>query len=102
MRLRNRSILVRLTERELIHLKQQAQNAGLGMEPFIRSLIMGSNIKPYPPAAYAGLLRELSAIGNNLNQIARIANTRKGIYGYELEEALHLVAEAVQRVKAAF
>ena len=86
MRFRNQSVLVRLTEEERCHLKGQAEIAGLKVEPYLRSLIMGSRLKPHPPDAYLGLLRELSAIGNNLNQIARIANASKQIRSGELHQ----------------
>lgn len=102
MRFRNQSVLVRLTEEERCHLKGQAEIAGLKVEPYLRSLIMGSRLKPHPPDAYLGLLRELSAIGNNLNQIARIANASKQIRSGELHEVQQLVKEAVRLVRESF
>ena len=44
------------------------------MEPFIRALIAGVNLRPRPPDEYAEIRRQLAAIGNNINQIARKAN----------------------------
>ena len=63
-----------LNDAELDHLRRQAVAAGLGMDPFLRSLILGVELRPRPPDTYAALLRELSAIGNNINQLARKAN----------------------------
>ncbi len=40
----------------------------------IRRLIMNTEIRPRPPDEYVKLLRELSAIGNNVNQLAHKAN----------------------------
>lgn len=74
MRKRANAILVRLSDTEITYLEQQAQNAGLKKEPYIRKLIMGTEIRPRPPDTYAKLLRELSAIGNNINQLAYKAN----------------------------
>ena len=65
-----------LNDAELDHLRRQAVAAGLGMDPFLRSLILGVELRPRPPDTYAALLRELSAIGNNINQIARAVNAR--------------------------
>lgn len=65
-----------LNDAELDHLRRQAVAAGLGMDPFLRSLILGVELRPRPPDTYAALLRELSAIGNNINQIARTVNAR--------------------------
>ena len=36
------------------------------------------------------LLRQLSAIGNNINQIAKIANTYKRVTSEELEQVLEM------------
>ena len=79
MRKRNLHISVWMNEQEYRHLKKQAELAGLGIDPFIRSLVAGVQIRPRPPDTYPALLRELSAIGNNINQIAYWANARKGI-----------------------
>lgn len=43
----------------------------------MRKLIMGIQLRPRPPGTYAALLRELSAIGNNVNQIAHNTNAKK-------------------------
>lgn len=78
MRSRAKQILVRLNEPEYRYLKKQLATSGLKQEPFIRSLIMGISIRPRPPDGYAALLRELSAIGNNINQIGD-KDIRRGI-----------------------
>ena len=102
MRFRKHSVLVRLTEEERCYLKEQAEIAGLKVEPYLRSLILGSRLKPHPPDAYLDLLRELSAIGNNLNQIARIANATRRTQNGELHEVQQLVKEAVRLVRESF
>lgn len=90
---------VRLTADEYAHLKQLATDAGMPMEPLIRKLIMGERLRPRPPGAYADILRELSAIGNNINQIAYWANATKSISGSEIHEAAVLVQRAFTLVK---
>ena len=52
-----------------------------------------------PPDAYADLLRALSAIGNNINQLAHQANARGAATGDEITEALHLVRQATRLVR---
>ena len=74
MRKRNRHVNVWMNEQEYRHLKKQAGLAGLGIDPFIHSLVSGVKLRPHPPDTYAALLLELSAIGNNMNQIAYWAN----------------------------
>lgn len=99
MRKRNRHVSVWMNEQEYRHLKRQAELAGLGIDPFIRTLIAGVQIRPRPPDAYAALLRELSAIGNNVNQIAYWANATRGIGKAEIAEAAALVRQAWRMVR---
>ena len=99
MRKRNLHVSVWMNEQEYRHLKKQAALAGLGTDPFIRSLVAGVQLRPRPPDAYAALLRELSAIGNNVNQLAHWANARKGVTDEEIKRAAALVREAWRLVK---
>ena len=87
MRKRNRHVSVWMNEQ------------GLGIDPFLRALTAGVQLRPRPPDTYAALLRELSAIGNNVNQIAYWANATKGIGKAEIAEAAALVRQAWRTVK---
>ena len=69
------------------------------MEPLLRHLILGVQLRPRPPDTYAALLRELSAIGNNVNQLAHQANARGEASRAEISEAARLVRQAVRLVK---
>ena len=75
MQERNKAVLIRLTENEKKCLMKKAKKCGLKMEPFIRRLILGCEIKAIPPDEYTRLIREINAIGNNINQVAHIANS---------------------------
>lgn len=99
MRRRNRHISVWMNEQEYRHLKEQAQKAGLGMDPFIRNLVAGVQLRPRPPDEVAALVRELHAIGNNANQIAHWANAQKSASEEEIRRAAALVYEAARLVK---
>lgn len=90
---------VRLTAAEYTQLKRLSAETDLSMEAVIRQLIMGAALRPRPPGEYAALLRELSAIGNNINQIAYWANAQKGITNTQMEDAVSLVHRAWQLVK---
>ena len=80
-------------------MKELSDTTGLKMEPVLRKLVMGVQLRPRPPDTYAALLRELSAIGNNVNQIAYWANATKGIGRAEIAEAASLVRQAWRMVK---
>ena len=96
---RNSAILIRLTSKEKAQLKKQSELAGLKMEPFIRKLIMGTEISPRPPDEYRKILYQLSAIGNSVNQIAHIANAQKFVSSVKINEAVALVDEALAAVR---
>ena len=102
MRTRNYHVSVWLNAKELEYLKQQSKISGLGIDPFIRNLIMGVQLHPRPPDTYAALLRELSAIGNNVNQLAHQANARGEATRQEITEAAMLVRQAWRLVKDSF
>ena len=99
MRKRAKHVSVWMNEAEYRHLREQAAIAGMGIDPFLRSLVAGTQLHPRPPDQYAGLLRELSAIDNNINQIAHWANARKDIRESETTDAAALVREAWELVK---
>lgn len=101
-RTRNRHVSVWLTDAELAHLRKQAAAAGLGIDPFLRSLILGVQLRPRPPDTYAALLRELSAIGNNINQIAHTVNGQKYAADSQIDHAVVLVRRAWRLVKDSF
>lgn len=97
-----KTITLRLSEEQYAHLTRQAEVCGLKMEPLIRQLICGVDLHPRPPDTYAALLRELSAIGNNINQLAHQANTRGEATRDEIADAARLVRRAWRLVKDSF
>ncbi len=88
-----KKLTLRLTDAEYMHLKRQTELSGMKIEPFLRQLILGVQLRPKPPDCYATLLRELSAIGNNVNQIAHWANGK----GYATQAEIHDVADLVKK-----
>lgn len=94
-----KTMTLRLNAAEYAHLCRQAEVTGLKKEPLVRQLIMGVNLRPRPPDAYADLLRALSAIGNNINQLAHQANARGVATRDEITEALRLVRQAMRLVR---
>lgn len=75
MRKRPIKLSLRLNEEEHKHLKMMAHMTGFSIEQYLRNLIMGEAMKPRPKTEIAEIKRQLAAIGNNVNQIAKIANT---------------------------
>ena len=92
-------LTLRLDAAHYARLTETARTAGLKIEPMLRQLIMGVNLRPRPPDTYAALLRELNAIGNNVNQLAYQANARGAATQDEIREAARLVRQAVRLVR---
>ena len=99
MRKRMIKISVRLNEQEHAHLKRLSETTGLKMEPLIRQLILGRDVKPRPPENLAELLRQISAMGNNINQIAKVANSSKFIRSEDMEAIQKMQDELWQAIK---
>ena len=101
MRKREHFIGLWLDDREYKHLLKQCSISGLNTSALIRHSVMGVELRPRPPDTYAALLRELSAIGNNINQIAHNTNAKKEAEAAEVDEAVKLVYQALRLVKEA-
>ena len=99
MRERNHFIGLWLNDEEYAHLRAQSEMTGLPASVLIRQAIAGVQLRQRPPDEYAPLLRVLSSIGNNVNQIAYWANARKSIREAELVDAAVLAKKAWELVK---
>ena len=99
MRKRMIKISVRLNEQEHTHLKRLSETTGLKMEPLVRQLILGRELKPRPPENLAALLRQVSAMGNNINQIAKVANSSKFIRSEDIAAIQKMQDELWQSIK---
>ena len=99
MRLRNNIISLWLSDGELEHLERQAFIAGRKFSPFIRDLITGAELKEHPPEVWAEIVRQLSGIGNNINQIARTANTAGTVDKSTIDELLNMQSQIWRKVK---
>lgn len=100
--MRKRSIRreITLNEKEDKKLQSLMQKSGLTACQLLRKFILETEIRPRPPDEYAQLLRELSAIGNNINQIAYKANGLGEIYIDEvraMREAFEKLYKEVKR-----
>ena len=99
MRKREKAILCWLNEKEYEHLKKQAGTSGLTVSVLIRKLIMGQEIRQRPPAEMPELLRQMSAIGNNINQIAKVANSSKFVRQEDIKEIQKMQSDLYRTIK---
>ena len=56
-------------------LKKKSKQSGLSESEFVRSLIKGYRIKQQPTEEIKSFQRDLYGIANNINQIAKVANS---------------------------
>ncbi|MCC8123224.1 MAG: plasmid mobilization relaxosome protein MobC [Oscillospiraceae bacterium] len=71
---RNRKFLVRLSDKEMEDLDRCVKKTGMSREGYIRCLLKDKRPVEIPPAPYYDLMREVHALGNNMNQIAHRAH----------------------------
>ncbi len=102
MRKRGIRVQVWLNKEEKAKLQVSAKKAGLSQETYLRILINGYVPKELPPPDYYSMMRELHAIGSNLNQIAARTNATghidRTVFQYEanrLRKALLDIQTAV-------
>ena len=74
MRKRNVQILFRLTEEEAEQLYSLVKKSGCSKEELLRGMVKGYRLCEKPDPEFYKMMRELSAIGNRINQLAAKAN----------------------------
>lgn len=98
-RRKNKSYLVRFTEEEFASFEKLAEEYNVTKQRLITSLIT-LNIPPPPlNEDFYSVLKELRYIGNNLNQIARVANTTKDINYAEYKQYADMVVSEILNIK---
>ena len=92
-------IPLHLNKKELSHLEAQVKISGLPREEFLRSLIMGVELRPRPCEHHADLLRKVAGLCNNVNQLARVANTYGEASRQSVEEMTRIARQVWEEVK---
>lgn len=74
MRKRSVQILFRLNEEEAEQLYELVRKSGHSKEAFLREMVKGYRLCEKPDPEFYKMMRELSAIGNRINQLAAKTN----------------------------
>jgi len=84
----NRNIVMkfRATEEEAAEIRRKAAAAGMNVSRFLRTSAVKSQVVLYNTADLYGLRSDLRRIGNNINQIAMVANSNKSVYLSDVRE----------------
>lgn len=75
MRKRNKTIAIRCTDEEYQRVHQRANEHGLKLSDFVLRTALGKKI--IIAEGLQDVVRQQRAIGNNLNQLTRLANQRE-------------------------
>ena len=78
----NRNVVMkfRATEEEAAEIRRKAAAAGMNVSRFLRTSAVKSQVVLYNTADIFGLRSDIKKIGNNINQIAMVANSNKSVY----------------------
>lgn len=100
MKQRNQEIHFLLTKEELSRLKQKMQEAGIvNRSAYIRKMILDGYVVKLDIEDIQEMISLLRRSSNNLNQIARRANSDGSIYGSDIAEIQSLQNEIWELAK---
>lgn len=99
MREITKRVSLRLDSTEYAYLKKLSTDTGLKMEPVIRRLIVGAELRPRPPGELTELLRQMSGMAVNINQIAKVANASGFVRMEEIERIKSMQKMLLRAVK---
>jgi peptide subunit release factor 1 (eRF1) len=98
--MRKRAIRIQfwLDKKEAEDFDKKVKRSGVSRENYLRHLIDGLIPTDAPPPDYYSMMRELHAIGTNLNQIARKANVLNAIDAARYDENVAALNNAVVKI----
>ena len=94
MRTRNHRVVFYLNDREFEAFEEKAKRSSRSREAFIRRAIQEVQIKELPPADLHKLIWEIRRVGNNIDQILMIANSKGMLNIPDLRKAIDDLREA--------
>lgn len=102
MRKRNVQILFRLNDEEAAYLYELVERSGHSKEALLRSMLMGYRLCEKPDPEFYKIMRELSAIGNRINQLAVWLCNRSSTFWVMPVQYAPYLRTRFQRVKRKF
>ena len=97
---RDKWLKIRISEREKEVIETKFRNSGMkNVSDFIRAMIFVGVIVKFSDDDCKQLLRDFSAMSNNINQIAYWANARRNVRESEIADAAVLARRAWELVK---
>ena len=99
MRKRSHQIILRLNDYELTLLKTRMAEEDMNCSKLLRHLITDVSLKTYDTETLKAMLAQMSKIGSNVNQIARVANSAKEVEKEQIAQACLQVNQLWRMVK---
>ena len=99
MRERPYKKLLRLNQSERDRLLYLSKSTGLNQEQVLRKALMNAPLLERPTADYLKMSYQISALGNNLNQLAHVANATGTAGQGSVDEMTRLTQEVWREVK---
>jgi len=96
---KTQKLTIRLSDSEFKKIDKRSKACGLTKSAYVRQLVAGYKPKESPHADYFSMTRELKEIGNNLNQLAFIANATGLIDEVAYHENIVFLKEALRRIE---
>lgn len=91
MRKRGNRVQVRLNDQEYSKFINDVSKSPLKMEPYLRALIADKEIPIRQPEVFFEVRSLVSNMANNINQIARVANTCGEVDKGEIQVLLQMI-----------
>ncbi len=96
---RRNQICLRLNEKEYARLQEIVKKSGFPREAVLRSMIMDAKVKVHPTDEYIKLIRLLSNLANNINQIAHHATATGYIDPNQMDAAVIMIEKCWNHLK---
>ncbi len=84
--MRNKNIKIRVSENELVRIKERAAASGMNISGYMRKCAVDGKIILYETKNVFDLKTALKAIGKNVNQIAAVVNSTGSVYAKDIED----------------
>lgn len=95
--LKKYKVSFKLSEMDYRKLEQDAKQSGVDRSKYLRALVQGAGgIDKEFPTDRANLIRQITGIATNVNQIAKYANSQGAIYFSEMDRLQVLLQEIKQ------
>ena len=95
---RDRCVKTYFTASEFAQLRAAAETCGMTHAAFVRAAALGERPRAKPVHAAAEIIRHLAGLGNNLNQLTKLAHAGRAPASDLLDAALSEVLSAVRRI----